>query len=93
MLFNLRANTVNGFKMCFKSAYIGNEMCNLGCASVDSLSHIFSCEELNKHIEKTHINLNTIYASIDDQKEAVSEFILRQNIRVRILESDVTYQG
>ena len=38
-LFNMRANTVNSFKMCFTSLYRNDLKCKLGCQEEDSLEH------------------------------------------------------
>ena len=42
MLFNVRGNTVNGFKMSCSSMYRNNTHCKLGCLEEDSLDHYMS---------------------------------------------------
>ena len=63
-LFNLRASTVNGYKMCFPNVYKNDKLCQLGCSEEDSLSHSFSCPKINLHIEHSDITWNAIFASI-----------------------------
>ena len=52
-LFNLRANSVNGFKMCTPSIYRNNLLCKLGCLEDDSLEHSMICTVIDNHIGKT----------------------------------------
>ena len=61
-LFNLRALTVNGFKMCFPNAYKNDKLCRLGCSEEDSISHSFVCHKINTHIKQRNTTLNAIFA-------------------------------
>ena len=38
-LFNMRADTVNGFKKCFPILHENNLQCKLGCWDEDSIRH------------------------------------------------------
>ena len=48
-LFNVRANTVNSFKMCFTSMFRNDLNCKLGCLSEDSLAHCMTCDVPDEH--------------------------------------------
>ena len=91
-LFNLRAETINGFKGCFSSAY-EDIKCRLGCKEIDNLSHIYCCKVINQYIHPTEINVGLIYQDIDQQKSAVKEFILREKIRSNLILTDSASQG
>ena len=94
LVFNIRANTVNGFKMCFTSMYRNNLNCKLGCNTPDTIDHCMTCEELNVHIGKTLLKIDDIYSdSADVQKEAVQVFMPRRNTREVITDGTRAYQG
>ena len=88
-IFNLRALTVNQCKMYFPTVYENDKLFKLGCTEEDSLSHSFSCHQINMH----DITLNAIFASIEQQKSAVSVLIRRHSIRSALLQADYAYQG
>ena len=46
-LYNLRANTVNGYKMCFPNAFQNAKTCKLGCNEEDAIAHAYSCCKIN----------------------------------------------
>ena len=45
-LFNMRANTVSGYKTCFSSFYQNDTLCKLGCPEPDSIDHCFRCVKI-----------------------------------------------
>ena len=88
-LFNMRANTINGFKMCFSSMHRNDTMCKLGCMEEDSLQHCMDCGVISQKIGRiSHANLVGIFATEKEQKITVSEFIQRKTIRTSILEEN-----
>ena len=91
-LFNLRANTFSGYKMCFPKAHPNNKFCKLGCLEEDSIWHLYLCNVIS--IQDTHSNVQYcyIFSSVVQQKEAVETFIKRNTIRSAIIESSA-YQG
>ena len=92
LVFNIRANTVNGFKMCFTSMYRNNLNCKLGCNTPDTIDRRMTCEELNVHIGKTHIIIDDIYSDRTDvQKEAVQVFMTRRSTREVISDGTRAY--
>ena len=93
LLFNMRADTVNAFKMCFPSAHRNDNLCKLGCGVEDSISHAFSCQVLSMHGGSQGCVYVDIFANITQQKQAVSTFMQLQNIRSTLLLSDTAYQG
>jgi hypothetical protein len=86
----MRASTINGFKMCFPSLYRNDKQCRLQCQEEDTIEHTFSCHKIKHHEELSPVNFNAIFASVKDQKQAVSKFIKLQSTRSAIL---VAYQG
>ena len=95
LLFNLRANTVNGFKMCFTSIYRNDLKCKLGCQENDTLAHCISCKVIDTKMHKSsNINFNAIFATNEVQKNIVLKFTYRMNIRNSLIEQEVrAYQG
>ena len=93
ILFNMRADTINGFKYSFKSMHRNDTRCRLGCSDDDSISHLFKCSVMNSHMGVTHVTIHAIYGDVLCQKEAVSMFTQRNNIRNLLLETDAGYQG
>ena len=94
LIFNIRANTVSGFKMCFTSMYRNNLNCKLGCNTPDTIEHCMTCEELNLHTGKTHLNIDDMYSDrADVQKEAVQVFMTRRSTREVITDGTRAYQG
>jgi hypothetical protein len=91
-LFNMRADTVNGYKMCFSHAY-DNLLCKLGCTESDSMAHMFECTKIDQQSGKTDIRKNAIFANIEQQKDAVSVFMKRDSTRAAILEAATASQG
>ena len=92
LLFNLRANTVNGFKMCFTSIYRNDLKCKLGCQENDTLAHCISCKVIDTKMHKSsNINFSAIFATKEEQKNIVLEFTYRMNIRNSLIEQ--AYQG
>ena len=71
-LFNMRANTVNGFKKCFPKCYANDIKCKLGCLSEDSINHIFQCTQLGV---PSNISADSIFGSTKQQIEAVTVFL------------------
>ena len=71
-LFNLRANTVNGFKACFLNMHKNDIECKLGCTVEDTMAHSFQCKQLGTQSE---ISYDAIFANETQQKQAVIEFI------------------
>ena len=84
-LFNMRSNTVNGFKMCFSSIYKNDTKCKLGCPAEYSLDHCFRCFEIDKILSKTKIPFGAIFEEEVQQKLAVTEFIQRTKVRASLL--------
>ena len=92
-LFNLRAETINGFKASFSSAFVLNSKCRLGCQEEDNFAHIYSCRIVNQYIKSTNINIGAIYQDISQQQKAVKEFIQRESIRSVLIQADPASQG
>ena len=92
-LFNLRSNTVNGYKMCFPSVYRNDKSCKLGCLVYDSIDHLYTCVIIDKSCGKTKTRFSGVYASLPEQKEAASIFIKRHNTRSSIIEAVTASQG
>ena len=89
MLFNMGANTVNGFKMCFTSMHRSDLRCKLGCQANDSLDHCMSCQAITNKAGKTNnVPFVLIFSTVKEQKKAVLEFISRMNIRNKIMEEN-----
>ena len=86
-LDNLRANTVNGYKMCFPNAFQNDKTCKLGCNEEDTIAHAYSCHIINIHETRSIINYLYVFSDIMDQKKAVKVFIKRNTIRSAILEA------
>ena len=93
LLFNMRANCINGYKMCFSSVNRNDILCKLGCKSEDSINHVFTCHMINTHGGIQGGEYSDIFANIKKQKETVLTFIQRNNIRSTILLSDTAHQG
>ena len=91
-LFNLRANTFSGYKMCFPKAYPNNKLCKLGCLEEDSICHLYSYNVVSIQDTHTNVQYGYIFSSVVQQKEAVEAFIKRNAIRSAIIESSA-YQG
>jgi hypothetical protein len=91
-LFNMRADTVNGYKMSFPHAY-ENPLCKLGCTEGDSIAHMFECIKIDEQSSKTQIRKNAIFANIEQQKDAVSVFMKRDSTRAAILKAAAASQG
>ena len=71
-LFNMRADTINSFKMSFPSVYRNDKTCKLLCSEEeDSISHLFKCKALNKHENNTNPQYEPIFSDIISQKQAV----------------------
>ena len=85
-LFNLRANTVWGYKECFGSN--GTSSCQLKCGTgTDSLEHIFNCPIIGKYQNQPrNILLQNVYSDIKLQKETVTNFLSINNVRTSLLE-------
>ena len=72
-LFNIRANTVNGFKTCFPSMYRNNLNCKLGCTdSLDSIEHCMNCKIIDMHVGICQEPISFIFETYDKQKRAVA---------------------
>ena len=93
MLFNMRANTVNGYKACFPSAYRNDANCKLGCEEGDSIAHMFCCPMINLHLDSTNVRKDAIFANESEQHEAVSIFTKRHAIRKALLAAAAASQG
>ena len=78
----MRANTVNGFKMCFPNMYKNDTLCKLGCQTEDSIAHAFQCKELGP---KCNVNYNDIFNSEIQQKQVGVKFICRCGLRTAVL--------
>ena len=85
-LFNMRAESINGFKGCFSSAYEDTK-CVLGCQAEDTFNHLYLCKVINKYTQATVINIDAIYQGIHQQKQAVQEFIIREKIRSDLIQA------
>ena len=89
MLFNMRANTVNGFKMCFTSMHRYNLWCKLGCQETDSLDHCMNCQSItNKTGKKSKFSFDLIFSTVKEQKTVVTNFISRMFTRNKIIEEE-----
>ena len=86
-LFNLRAESLNGFKACFRSVFSQDLRCRLGCQEEDNFDHIYSCSVLNQYIQPTDINIDAIYQDIQQQQRAVQEFIHRERVRSVLIQA------
>ena len=94
LIFNIRANTVNGFKMCFTSIYRNNLNCKLGCNTPDTIDHCMTCEKLDIHMGKTHVEISDIFSDTAHvQKEAIQIFMARRSTREAITDGTMAYQG
>jgi hypothetical protein len=93
MLFNMRADTVNGFKSCFSSLYRNNPGCKLSCKEEDSIRHSFSCLKINISPTYHQVQYEDIFSEVQQQKAAVQKFITINTIRSALLASDPAYQG
>ena len=47
ILLNMRGQSINGIKMCYKSTFQNVKLCGLGCQEDDTIDHMFKCEKLN----------------------------------------------
>ena len=92
MLFNMRSNTVNGFKMCFPNFYKSNTFCKLGCLEQDSIVNCFSCAAIDSQTIKTSVSVRNIFDTEDKQKEAVTEVMKQTKVRDSLL-ADSASQG
>ena len=88
-LFDMRANTVNGFKKCFPTLYANDIQCKLGCSNEDSISHILKCTQLGVSSEITDTD---IFGSTKQQHKAVTVFLQRCSQRSGLL-ADRASQG
>ena len=94
LLFNMRANTVNSFKMCFTCLYRADLRCKLGCQDDDSLAHCMKCKVINEKLAKnSKLNIDDIFATTEKQKNIVLEFTLRMNTRSSLIQGHRAYQG
>ena len=93
MLYNMRADTVNGYKKCFPSIYRNDLVCKFLCQEEDSISHAFSCPQLKVVQENTHIQYEDIFSGVQQQKRAVKKFIQLNTTRSALLKADPAYQG
>ena len=93
MLFNIRANSVNGFKTCTPSIYRNNLVCKLGCCEDDSLHHCMICPVIDQQIGKTSARLSDMFETTLQQHQAVSIFIKRNLVRTALIEGSVADQG
>ena len=85
-IFNIRANTVNGYKTCFQSIYRNDLNCKLGCLdSLDSLEHCMSCTVINTKLGLCQETISQIFDKLDKQILAVRIFISRNNVRTALL--------
>ena len=82
----MRAESINGFKGCFSSAYEDTK-CVLGCQAEDTFNHLYLCKVINKYTQATNINIDAIYQGIHQQKQAVQEFIIREKIRSDLIQA------
>ena len=57
----MRANTVNGYKMCFPSFNKNYTLCKLGCQEQDSVGHSFSCVKIDSKLSRTKVVLEAIF--------------------------------
>ena len=85
-LFNMRAESINGFKGCFSSMYEDTK-CVFGCQAEDTFNHWYLCKVINKYTQATDINIDAIYQDIHQQKEAVQKFIIREKIRSDLIQA------
>ena len=92
LLFNMRADTINGYKMCFSSVNQDDTQCKLKCNNEDSISHAFKCHVIKKHVGHSDASYVGIYGNVKQQKDTVSYFITIQNIRSTLLAGGA-YQG
>ena len=93
ILFNMRASTLNGFKMCFPSVYRNDKQCKLQCLDEDTIEHTFTCHKLKHQDKNPSVHFSAIFASVNHQKNAVSKFIKLLTIRSALLEAGPAYQG
>ena len=93
MLFNIRANSVNGFKTCTPSIHRNNLVCKLGCLEDDSLHHCMICPVIDQKVGKRSARVSDMFETTLQQQRAVSTFIKRNSVRTALIEGSVAYQG
>jgi hypothetical protein len=92
-MFNIRANTVNGFKACFPSVYRNNPECKLGCTEEDTLDHVFKCKAIDSKSEATLVRKESIFGNEKEQNKAVTIFMKRHATRTAMLTAAAASQG
>ena len=92
LLFNMRADTINGYKMCFSSANRHDTQCKLKCNNEHSIKHAFDCHMIKTHGGYSNASYIGIYGNLKQQKDTVSCFIRIQTIRSALLAGSA-YQG
>jgi hypothetical protein len=93
VLFNMRCNTINGFKMSFKSVYGSDTMCKLGCNEDDSIAHTFECEKIDAQCVMTSVRECGIFDDRKEQNVTVSVFMERHKVRTALIEAVAASQG
>ena len=64
LLFNMRADTIIGLKICFASAHCDDSQCKLNCNNEDSIKHAFQCHDIKKHMEKCKGSFSGMYGNV-----------------------------
>ena len=59
--------------------------CRLECNVDNTIKHVFKCEKFNYYSLKTNVSLSLMFASVREQKEAVSLFTQKETIRIALL--------
>ena len=92
LLFNMQADTIKGYKMCFSSVNQDDTHCKLKCNKEDSINHAFKCHVIKKHLGHSDASYVGLYGNVKQQKDTVSYFITIQNIQSTLL-AGCAYQG
>ena len=71
LLFNIRCQSVDGFKANFPNMHLQYD-CDL-CGNYDSQHHAMECSILKKHVP-SHIKYSHIFCSVSEQTECTKLF-------------------
>ena len=92
MLFNIRANSVNGFKTCTPSIYRNNLVCKLGCLEDDSLRHCMICPVIDQQVGKTSTRLGDMFETTTTPS-CIYIYKEKHSKDCPYIEGSVAYQG
>ena len=93
-LFNIRANTVNGFKACFPSINRNNLNCKLGCLDcLDSLEHCMNCKFLDIHAGICQEPISFVYEILDKHNKQSESLFQEATLEQASWRALRAYQG